>query len=109
MLPREEIANLVGAINEEALGASIHLQEEEYTKLEAILAAYPEVWPGGLADTLKLLRRKLRWETIDRQAIPESLVGFFHEKFKRDLDPMALAREIGHEICSACEECSCRC
>ena len=109
MLTREEITNLVLAINEEVHGGSIYLREEEYTQLEAILCAHPEVWPVGLVDTFKMLQRKLQWETIDRQAIPESLIDFFDEKFKRDLDPVSLAQHIGHDICSACEDCGCRC
>jgi hypothetical protein len=109
MLTREEIANLVLAINAEAFGNSLRLQDEDFTQLKAILEAHPEVWPVGLADTFKLLQLKLHWQNIDRQAIPESLIDFFDEKFNRDLDPMALARQIGHEICTACEECSCRC
>lgn len=106
---REEIETLVGAINEAAFGTRIHLRDEEYTQLEAVIRAHPEVWPAGLADTFQLLQQKLRWETIDRQAIPVSLIDFFDEKFKRDLDPMAMARNIGHDIGVACEECSCRC
>lgn len=109
MLTREEITNLVLAINEAPRSVSIRLRDEEYTQLESILCAHPEVWPIGVADTFKMLQQKLQWETIDRQAIPESLIDFFDDKFMRDLDPMALARQIGGEICTACEECSCRC
>jgi len=109
VLAREEITALVGAINEEALGARIRLVEAEYLALEAILEEYPEVWPAGLADTFKLLQQKLRWETIDRDAIPASLLDFFDEKYRRDLDPMALARQIGRDISAGCAECECKC
>ena len=85
------------------------MRDEEFAQLETILSGHPEVWPVGLADTFDLLRRKLRFESIDRQVIPLSLVAFFDEKFCRDLDPMALARQIGQDICSSCSDCGCRC
>jgi len=106
---REEIADIVSAINGEAVGATIRLRDEEYEILEGILHEHPEVWPAGLADTFKLLQQKLRWENIERQDIPESLLDFFDDKYMRDLDPMALARQIGCEISAGCAECECRC
>ena len=109
MQNRAEIVDLVRAVNEEPLGKSICMQDEEITQLETILNEHPEVWPVGLADTFDLLRRKLCFESIDRQIIPGPLVAFFDEKFRRDLDPMALARRIGQDICSSCSDCGCRC
>jgi hypothetical protein len=109
MQTRMEIAALVGALNEEARGQDLRLGEEELDQLEAILQGNPEVWPVGLAETFTLLRRKLRWESIDRQMIPAPLVDFFDGKFQRDLDPMAMARHIGQDICAACSDCGCRC
>lgn len=109
MLAREEITHLLSAINQEGCGSELRLKEEECEELEVILEAHPEFWPTVLADTLGLLRRKLRWESIDRQAIPEALIGFFDAKVMRDKDPMDLARQIGHEIRSACDGCTCRC
>ncbi len=109
MQTRMEIAALVGALNEEAPGRSLRLQDEELDQLEAILQENPEVWPVGLADTFTLLQRKLRMESIDRQLIPAPLLDFFDGKFQRDLDPMALARHIGQDICASCSDCGCRC
>ena len=106
---REEIAALVGALREEPLGRGLSLREAEYAELEALLGEHPEIWPNGLVDTLRLLQRKLRWESIDRQGIPGPLLGFFDAKFRRDLDPMALARNIGQDLCASCSECECRC
>lgn len=109
MQTRTEINDLVHAINEATSGTSIRLQESELAQLEVLLREHPEVWPVGLADTFNLLRRKLRWETIDRQVIPEALLDFFDEKYRRDLDPMALALHIGQDICGSCADCGCRC
>lgn len=110
MQTREEIANLVLALNEASLGSpSLRLREEEYAQLEAILQIHPDIWPTGLADTFQLFMQKLRFEEVDRQAIPKPLIDFFDDKYQRDLDPMALARHIGHEIRSSCEECGCKC
>lgn len=109
MLTREEITTLVEALNGATLEAGMQLREEEYLQLETVVRVHPEVWPVGLADTFQLLQRKLRWQTIDRGMIPEPLLQFFDEKFRRDLDPMALARNLGHDLGAACEECSCRC
>lgn len=106
---RTEIKDLVHAINEASPGTSIRLQEDELARLEGLLHEHPECWPVGLADTFALLKRKLRWETIDRKAIPEALRDFFDEQFRRDLDPMALARNIGQDICGSCADCGCRC
>lgn len=109
MQTRTEIKDLVHAINEASPGTSIRLQENELALLEGLLREHPEFWPVGLADTFALLKRKLRWETIDRQAIPEALRDFFDEQYRRDLDPMALARNIGQDICGSCADCGCRC
>jgi hypothetical protein len=109
MQTRMEIEALVGALNEAARGQDLRLGEDELDQLEAILQGNPEVWPVGLADTFGLLRRKLRMESIDRQLIPEPLLGFFDDKFQRDLDPMALARHIGQDLCAVCSDCGCRC
>lgn len=109
MSVREEIAGLVEALNERPSGARIRLTDGECTLLAAVIDAHPEVWPVGIADTLVLLQRKLRWEDIDRHAIPEPLLAFFDEKFRRDLDPMAMARAIGCEISAGCDACGCRC
>jgi hypothetical protein len=109
MQMRAEISDLVRAINEDSMGIRLQLRDQEFTQLETILGGHPEVWPMGLIDTFKLLQRKLRWESIDKQTIPESLLDFFDEKFRRDLDPMALARNIGQDICSSCGDCECRC
>jgi len=106
---RDEISDLVRAINEDSPGTVIRMRESEFAYLESILRGHPELWPMGLIDTLKLLRRKLRWETVDKSIIPDSLLDFFDEKFRRDLDPMALARNIGQDICTSCGECECRC
>lgn len=106
---RTEIADLVCALNEGTPDRDLPLREEELDQLEAILRESPEVWPVGLVDTFTLLRRKLRWESIDRQQIPGPLLDFFDGKYQRDLDPMALARHIGQDICSACSDCGCRC
>jgi len=109
MQTRAEILELASAVGGEAFGNAICLQEKELVQLETILGGHPEVWPIGMADTFKLLQRKLRWESVDRQIIPEPLLDFFDEKFRRDLDPMALARSIGQDLCSSCSECECRC
>jgi hypothetical protein len=109
MQTREEIEALVKAVNEDTFSPSLRLREEELGQLESALARNPELWPIGLVDTFTLLQRKLCWESIDRQRIPEPLLGFFDEKFQRDLDPMALARHIGQDICTSCADCGCRC
>lgn len=109
MQTRMEIAELVGALNANAHGQSLHLRDEELDQLEIILSGNPEVWPIGLVDTFALLQRKLRWESIDRQEIPGPLLDFFDGKFQRDLDPMALARHIGQDLCGSCSDCGCRC
>jgi hypothetical protein len=109
MQTRAEITDLVNAINEESPGNSIRLREDEFAQLETVLRGHPEVWPIGLVDTFTLLQQKLRWKSIDRQIIPDSLLGFFDEKFRRDLDPMSLARNIGQDICRACSDGGCRC
>jgi len=109
MQTRTEINDLVRAINEASSGTSIRLRENELVLLEGFLREHPELWPVGLADTFALLKRKLRWETIDRQAIPQVLLDFFDEQYRRDLDPMALARNIGQDICGSCADCGCRC
>lgn len=109
MQTRLEIVALVDALNEEVPDPGLRLREEELDQLEAILRGNPEVWPVGLLDTLALLRRKLRWESIDRQLIPGALLAFFDGKFQRDLNPMALARHIGQDLCASCSDCGCRC
>lgn len=109
MSVREEIAGLVEALNERPSGAWIRLTDEECTLLETVIGAHPEVWPVGIADSLVQLQRRLRWEDIDRRAVPEPLLDFFDEKFRRDLDPMAMARAIGCEIAAGCDACGCRC
>ena len=106
---REEITSLVDAMGGVGGDAGIRLRDEECAQLEGILLAHPEIWPVALADTFQLLQRRLRWEDIDRHAIPASLIDFFDDKVMRDMDPMALARAIGREIHSSCEDCSCRC
>jgi hypothetical protein len=106
---RVEILNVLHAINEDSLADSIRIGEGELAQLETILNINPEIWPIGLIDTFKLLQRKLRWEPIDRRKIPEPLLGFFDEKFRRDLDPMALAKSIGQDLCTSCADCECRC
>jgi len=109
MQTRAEITDIVRAINAESPGASVRLQDEDLAQLESILQAHPELWPMGLVDTFKLLQGKLRLESIERKAIPEALVDFFDQKFRRDVDPMALARQMGQDLCSSCEDCGCRC
>lgn len=105
MQTRDEIASLVQAIST----GPLRLRDEEYAELETTLRLHPEIWPTGLADTFDQLQRKLRWENADRQRIPDSLLDFFDQKFKRDLDPVGLARQIAHEISGSCAECECRC
>ncbi len=109
MHTRDEIRDLVNAINEESSSQTIRLRDEEFAQLETVLRGHPEVWPVGIVDTFALLQQKLHWESIDRQMIPESLLDFFDEKFRRDLNPMAMAQHIGHDICAACSDCGCRC
>ena len=109
MQMRVQILDVLHAINEDSLEDGIRIGEEELAQLETILNIHPEIWPMGLIDTFKLLQQKLRWESIDRQMIPESLLDFFDEKFRRDLDPMALAKSIGQDLCTSCAECECRC
>ncbi|HNX31768.1 MAG TPA: hypothetical protein PKM35_09185 [Holophaga sp.] len=104
-----EIVDLVRAINEEAPAAHIHLRDEELAELETLLRGHPKIWPVGLVDTFRLLKRRLCWETIDRRAVPEPLMDFFDAKFSRDLDPMAMARAIGCELAAGCDACGCRC
>lgn len=106
---RTEIAELVRTLNAEPRAEPLRLREEDYDSLEAILQRHPDLWPTALADTLLALRRKLRWETIDRGSLPEPLLPFFDDTFRRNLDPMALARTIGQDLCSSCAECECRC
>lgn len=100
---------IVCAINEEAFGIDILIKDHEYDQLEEIVRAHPELWPVGLADTIRLLQKKLNMENIDRQFIPGPLINFFDEKFKLDVDPLLLAKQIGHEICNSCEGCGCKC
>ena len=109
MQTRTELSDLVRAINEDFSGTALRMQEQEFAQLEIILGRHPELWPIGLLDTFKLLQRKLRWEPIDRQRIPDSLLDFFDQKFRRDLDPMALAWNLGQDICTSCGDCECRC
>ena len=109
MQMRAEISDLVRAVNEDSLGKGIQLREPELAQLETLLGAHPELWPIGLMDALKWLQRKLRWESVDGRDIPESLADFVDEKFRRDLDPLAFARNIGRDICSSCADCECRC
>lgn len=109
MRMRAEIMELVRALDGEFPAAALALRDEELAELEAILRGHPEVWPVGLVDTFRQLRRKLRWESIDRTTIPAPLVDFFDAKFRRDLDPMALARHIGQDLCASCQDCTCRC
>ena len=106
---RADISALARALNEEVPGNLIQLSDEDLAQLEAVLARHPDVWPMGLVDAFKALQRKLRWENVDPGAVPACLTAFFQEKFRRDLDPMALARTIGREIRSSCSECECRC
>jgi hypothetical protein len=109
MQTREEIIHLVDAINQEAKGDGLRLRDEDHTKLERLVQSHPEVWPSGLADTLTALRKRLQGHSIDREAIPSPLLDFFDRTYKRDLDPMALARQIGQEMHAACEDCGCKC
>lgn len=109
MQTRNEIAEMVNALNAEGRVGPLRLREDDYDSLEAILQRYPELWPTALADTLLALCRKLCWETVDRGALPEPLLPFFDDTFRRNLDPMALARTIGQDLCSSCAECECRC
>jgi len=104
-----EISDLVRAINEEAPGVRLHVSGAELSELETLLHVHPEIWPLGLVDMFRLLKRRLCWETIDRRAVPEPLVDFFDAKFSRDLDPMAMARAIGCELAAGCDACGCRC
>jgi hypothetical protein len=106
---RTEIEALVQGLNQDLPRSRLRLREEELARLEALLLADPNLWPVGLADTFRLLQRKLRMEPVDRQAIPPALLDFFDRKFRRDLDPMALARHIGEDICTSCADCTCRC
>ena len=106
---REEILALVRALNEDAPGTPIRLGEAECVELEGILGRHPEVWPLGLVDALQHLRRRLRWETGDAEAVPACLAGFIAATFRRELDPLALARTIGRDLGAACGECECRC
>lgn len=107
METRGEITALVEALNEAS--GYLRLREEELDQLEALLEENPEVWPTGLVETFTLLQRKLRWESIDRRQIPGPLLDFFDAKFQRDLDPMALARQLGQDLCASCSDCGCRC
>jgi hypothetical protein len=109
MQMRIEISEVLRAINEDSLKDSIRIGEDELAQLQTIVNKHPEVWPMGLINTFKLLQRKLRWESIDRQMIPAALLDFFDDKFRRDLDPMALARSIGQDLCTSCADCECRC
>jgi hypothetical protein len=109
MQMRAELGELAEAVNQDLPGSRLRLREDELDELEALLQTQPQLWPVGLADTFRLLQRKLRMEPIDRQAIPPALLDFFDRKFRRDLDPMALARHIGEDICTACADCTCRC
>lgn len=109
MQTRAEIAELVRALDAESRVEPLPLREEDYDDLAAILQRHPDLWPTALADTLLALRRKLRWETIDRDSLPEPLLPFFDDTFRRNLDPMAFARTIGQDLRSSCAECECRC
>jgi hypothetical protein len=109
MQMRAEISDLVSAINQDSLGSSIRMRDQELAQLEAILGEHPEIWPMGLIDALKWLQRKLRWESIDNPALPAPLWDFFDQKFRRDLDPMAFAMNIGRDLGASCGECECRC
>lgn len=106
---RTEIEALLNAINGEPAPIKLQMRDEEFVLLEGVLALHPEAWPIGLSDTLRLLRQKLNWEPVDLDLIPEFLKAFFEAKFKRDLDPMALARNIGGDIHGTCAECECKC
>jgi len=106
---QQEITHLVDAVNSEAKGGVIRLRNEDFSRLEAIVQAHPDIWPTGLVDALTLLDRKLRWGSVDRSAIPSPLLDFFDDTYKRDLDPIALARQIGQDIHAGCAECECKC
>lgn len=109
MQARVEVMALVKAVNEGAAVQKLALGDEEYRQLERILGQHPEVWPTGVVDTLQALQRRLHWEDVAMDEIPVPLQVFFEDKFRRDLDPMAMARRIGQDICSSCSDCGCRC
>lgn len=106
MRARDEIRDLALAINRDG---RLALREEDLDRIEALLGRHPELWPNGVADTLVALQRRLNWEAFDRESVPGVLQAFFDETFRRDLDPMAMARDIGRDLCGSCSDCGCRC
>ena len=108
MTLRDEITTMVQALEWKDAAPVLRLRAEDVTRLEGILQSHPDLWPVGVADTLSLLRQKLRWEPVDRSAVPDPLVDLFDDLFRRDLDPLAMARQMGQEL-HACQDCGCRC
>ncbi|HWQ10786.1 MAG TPA: hypothetical protein VN436_16815 [Holophaga sp.] len=106
---RADIRDLAQAINRGGRYGRLALRDEDLDTLEDILGRHPELWPNGVADTLVALQRRLGWEAFERGSVPEVLLAFFDETFRRDLDPMAMARDIGRDLCDSCSDCGCRC
>jgi hypothetical protein len=109
MLLGEEIKDLLDGINQEGRGPALGLDPGECEQLEAVVRRHPDLWPAGLAGMFLALRRRLDCDPAGREEVPGPLLDFFDAKFRRDLDPMTLARRIGSDIHGACEDCTCRC